>query len=488
MKIADDPGDPERGRRHDNLAQLFQWLGGYSPKNLTQESSEACEPIGKLGGTVLFAALIASTNWAIAAFIFTRENGLAAGIIAAVVAAVVGASMVLVIDRSVLYFCDSMAIRRISLTLWIAVRAVILVAIGSVTAQQALVPVILWGPLQAHALRMQEGADDRRIAGLTNSYNISGKTEAVAAATAKLIELESEPKTLPASIQAQFGEARHCWSNYAKRKQVRLYRGETEVTAKAALRTVANRCAQKQKVANDAKERHEAVQWLRHEDAVSKKTAANAALESTTATVATRREEARVIEKAALNPRSPTVQADLLATDPGAKVTFLICAFLLMAMELLPVIGKTLVGKTPVGRRLSVERAVDGMHLDERLAQAKRDIAISREIANSTQSAIMAACKSPEIAQICTELFSKKIASLIPLEVVHAFLRELERTQFDADRAVGQYPRHAPIIIEMVAAAVREAGQILRSGAVLPEEENSGAKERRTHGSQPKAA
>jgi hypothetical protein len=477
-----DPGGPEEGRHHGKLDQLFQWLGGYSPKNLAHESPEHCEPIAKLGGTVLFAALIALMNWAIAAFIFTEENGLIARIIAALLGGIVAVTMIFVVDRSALYFCDSMPIRRVPLALWIAMRAAIIVAIGGVTAQQALMPLILSGPLQAHALQMWEAADARRVAGLAGVYGLAEKKEVSSVASAELLRLESEAATIPANIQARFADARRCWVAYAGRKKVMIDRGQPEANVKGILSLLARQCSQKQKFAEQEKEIHDAIVRMKHQEAVAQKTVADADLRSATTAVSTRIDEARAIEKAAINPRSPTVLADLLATDRGAWVTWLICTFLLVAMELMPLISKILASKSPIGLRISTERAIDAILLDERLTQATRDAAISREVGNSIHETILVACQSPEICDTCTKLFAKKIAALVPLEIVHAFLRELERTQFDVERAIRQSPRHAPIIIEVLADAVREAGEILKSSAGVQ------ANQARPHMDQQKAA
>jgi hypothetical protein len=458
------PEDFDSHPRYPKLARFFLWAAGYSPRNLVHEAPEHCEAIGKLGGAVLFAAGVAAGNWAIAAYVFTDGNSFTTRLGAVAIASVIAVAMVLMIDRSGLFFCDVMPRRRGAMVLWLAVRGAIIFAVSSITSQ-VVVPFILRDELGLHALRMQEAAEARRVPQLDRMFGIAQKRDAVAAAAAEVMRVQTEAATLPVSIQNHFAEAWNCWGAYATRKRALINRGIPANDAKAVLSIMARQCAQKQTAAEKEKELRDAALRSKLEDAANQKAAAVGELKAATGAISARVEQARTIETKTINQTSASVLADLLATDLGARVKWMLVTFVLVLLEMLPLLTKLIAGKSTVGLRISADRTIDVIAQEERIAVAKRDAAISREIGNSMQDAILIACKNPETSEFCAQLFAKKVAGFLPLEIVDTFLRELEKKQFDLDKALRRFPRHAPVIVEVWTDMVREACRVLKSEA-----------------------
>jgi hypothetical protein len=253
------------------------------------------------------------------------------------------------------------------------------------------------------------------------------------------------------------------WGAYARRRRGLINIGIPANDAEVILSIAARLCAQEQSAAEKEKELRDAALRSKLEDVANQKVVAEVELKSATGAISARVEQARAIESKTINQWSASVLADLLAMDLGACVKWMLVTYLLVLLEMLPLLTKLIAGKSTVGLRISADRTIDVIAQEERIALAKRDAAISREIGNSMQDAILIACKNPEIRRFCAQLFAKKVAGFLPLEIVDAFLRELEKKQFDLDKALRRFPRHAPVIVEVWSDMVREACHILKS-------------------------
>src|SRR5262249_7278068 len=151
--------------------RLFVWAGGYSPRALANERDEDREPIAKLGGAVLLAAAIAAANWGIAGFAYAEGLSDDFRMVAAALACLVGIAIVMVIDRTGLFYFDIMDRRPTIVTLWIALRIALILAISSLTAK-VVVPALLRSELQVHALHLQEQADAWRLTELNTRFKL----------------------------------------------------------------------------------------------------------------------------------------------------------------------------------------------------------------------------------------------------------------------------------------------------------------------------
>lgn len=453
------------------LERLFVWAAGYSARNLAGESAQDREPIGKLGGTVLFAALVAMTNWGIAGYVFADGLDQNLRMATAAVAGLIALGAVLSVDRSAMFFFDTMAPARGVVFLWVAFRGAVILAISSVTAQ-AVMPVLLNNELAANALHMQEASESRRISDLTKRFELPEKRSAVAAAVADLARVKQDVDRLPTAIQRKLEQAKRCWSAYASRKSNLLNAGIPELDARTTLRLDANRCFADQAVAQKEKDAHDAKMRAMLREAEYRQSDAETAVRFANAAMSARIERAGAIEREAINAKSARVLVDLLATDSGAMGKWALVTFVLICLELMPLFSKLLAGKSAIGIRRGTSRAMETVLQRERLESSKHDAAVASAVGQVMQQSILEACHNPETRQFCVQLFGTKLRAFVPFEIVTTLLRDIETKQEDIDQALRRYPKYAGAISQAWSEALHDTVELLRNdtavGAVQP--------------------
>jgi Domain of unknown function (DUF4407) len=449
-----------------SMAQsLFLWAGGYTPRTLANESDEDREPIAKLGGAVLLAAVVAAANWGIAGHEYAGSAADSVRLGVAIAAASIGIAIVLVIDRTGLFYFDVTDRGTTVAALWIALRAGLVLCMSTLTAQ-VVIPVWLYSELQVHALKLRETSDTDRHASLASRFKLTEKQDTSASAAAELLRFEDQAKIVPVEVQRHLADARRCWSGYRNRRSQMLQARLSENEARTQLRPVASSCTRHQQAAVEAKRAYDSKMRALIEDADAKRIAADADLITTKATVTTRLDQARVVEQQGINARSAIVLRSLLETDSGARAKLAILVMFLTAMELLPLVTKMLAGKSTIGLRLATGRAIARIVQEERVAASRHDAAVAAAVGGAMTEAIVTACASPEIRRICVDMFGTKLRAFVPFEVTRAVLRDIETRQPDVNRAMRKFPRYAGAISQAWSQTVRETVELLKTGSL----------------------
>jgi hypothetical protein len=258
-------------------------------------------------------------------------------------------------------------------------------------------------------------------------------------------------------------DARLCWSGYAKQKSILISIKIVEADARASLRKTANVCSRKDAAVEDQKRQFAAQARSLVEAASNRKAAADRDLAATTTTVTSRVESAGAVEREAVNERSATVLADLLATDRGSLAKWLLFTIVVLNAELLPFWSKMLAGKTNIGLRLGASRKIEALRQNERIATSKHDTAIAETIGITMREAVLVACTTPEIKAHCASVFGRKLTALVPFEVVSALLHEIEARQLDINDAMRRFPKYSGVISQAWTQAVHETAELLKS-------------------------
>lgn len=442
------------------LERILVWAGGYQWHLVADEPAEHRAPIRALGEAVFAAAAIAAINWTIAGYAASEGADTGTRLIAASLSGLIALAVLLMLDRGTLFFADTMpAGRGFVLALWVISRSAITVAVSGITAQ-AIMPMILASELRGHALHMQEQSEARRLGDLNARFEVLEKGNAATAATEEAARVEQQTSVLPIEIRNRLTDASRCWTTYRSRKSAVIASGLTDVEAQNILKVDGARCAAKQTAARNEQVAYDAKMRSALRDAEDRKTAAEAQMKAATTAVSARIDQAAIVEKQALNPSSAIVLADLLKTNSAAKTKWASITLVMVAFELLPLLMKLLAGKSAIGLRLSARRAVETIIQAEHVAVAQHDTTIARALGDTMQSAILGACKNPDVEQFCSQLFATKLRAFVPLEVVTALLRDIELKQHDIDQAMRRYPRYAGAISQAWSQAMREVSEL----------------------------
>lgn len=444
------------------VENLFIWAGGYAPRTLADEKPEDREPIAKIGGTVILAAVIAAANWGIAGHTYASGLTEDSRLLAAVVGGLVGITIVLVIDRTGLFYFDIMDRGPFFAGLWLSVRAALIVAVSALTAQ-AVIPAWLRSELHVHALQLRESSDARRLSHLTGQFGLREKQAAFAKASDGLLWAEQQTKVVPPEIQQRLVQARRCWSDYRTRKRLLERAGIAESVARSQLEPAVAVCVRNARAAESEKQAHDAKMRVLVDEAAVKKQEASLDFFAAKAAIERRLEEARMVEGQGVNALSASVLRSLLESDPASRLKLIILVAFLTTMEMLPLLTKLLAGKSIVGLRLATGRAIERFVQQERIAASRNDMDVAVAINGAMKVAMTEACSNPDVRQFCVKLFGTKLRAFVPLEVVRAVLHDIETRQSDVTATMRRFPKYAGAISEAWSHTVREAVELIKA-------------------------
>ena len=444
--------------------RIFIWLGGYRPQTVSGDHPEDYEPIAKIGAAVLFATLVATFNWGVAGWVYADGTETNIRFIVAGVSSAFGAAIVLVFDRGFVYFADASGdMRRIKLLVYGAFRIVVIIAVGSITAQ-AVMPMVLGSELKAHALHMVENGEKQRVLSLNTQFNVGAKEASVKDASEEVSRLQKAVTNVPADIQRRLTAAQSCWREYANQKSSLIDSGLSTEDVRDRLSGKAAICARDTTSATVERDAYFTRMRKQLVRATDNKQAHEAELSDATSMVKTRTERARNVEMESFTPRSSVVLWSLLESNPGARVKWFIVSFLLLVCELLPLIQKFQAGQSNVGRRVSSNRRLRTIESNERLNQREHDYAVSVAVNNASLRAIQEAMTNPRVRAIFAQAFAANIAAFAPTEAVRAMMRDLEARHVNVEEFMHRFPRYAAIISQAWSKAVKQASEILAGG------------------------
>ena len=439
-------------------------MGGYSHHTVKARPREEREPITKLGGAVMLAALVASGNWAIAGWAYSVGVSAPFRIAILIVAGMVGGMIVVVLDTAFLYFADtSIAKGRTSLLVYAALRVIITLLVSSITSQ-AVMPIIMSDELAAHSLAMIEKSEDERMSKLGGLYDMDARKSAVKVATDEVKRLEKAASTIPHDIQQKLVSARSCWSNYTTRKAGYMNSGNSERDARDNLRWKAIQCERESKDANAERDAYFKHTRMQLDAAVDFKTHTTTELFDANNIINKKTERASLIETDAIGPRSATVLWSLLRSDPGAFIKWLVFTSLLLVLETLPLTLKFQAGQSIIGYRIAVQKAEEILELDNRFTQSKQNAVFNAGVIEASKLGIADAIRDPKVRATFADVFVAYIAAYAPTQAVQAMMSEFSARQYDVDQFMHRFPDYASIIAQAWSRAIRETTEILSAG------------------------
>lgn len=442
------------------------WAAGYKPVNVADDHPEDREQVAKMGATVLFATAVAIINWAIAGWTYADgEPGIR--LMFAVLAALLGATIVLVFDRSFVYFYDTLPdAKGFKYLVFAAFRVLVVVAIGSITSQ-AVMPKIIGNDLKLTALHMLEDGENQRDSKLRAQFRIDGKEAAVAAANNELKALEKAGSILPQELQRQLHAAKRCWDDYNVRRKSLLNSGYTHADVRVTLTPKSASCSNKEKSAETRRDAYfsDIRELLRQGRA--KKHQFEADLLESSATINAKMADARIIEKESLDARSSIVMWHLLQSNPAAMFKWAVFSLVLLFCELLPLIQKFVSGRSAIGIRYANDSILRKTEQAERLRQREHDFKITSAVGLLSVRAVDDALASPELHAVFSKKFAGYLAAIAPIESVRAMMQTLKARNLDKKEFMACYPQYATIISEAWSNAIKDTTAILIRGVAV---------------------
>jgi len=514
------------------LRDLFVRLGGHDPLAMGNESREATQPIAMAGSTVLMAALVTSTNWALAGHSLAGDDTSIRALIAAAVGAMLGFLLVATLDRAGIYQMDAQSDRWIRKAALLMVRLIIVLLVSAVTTG-AIAPVLLKPELEAHALEMREQSELSRMHILDERFSTGQMRTALNETNNSVTVARAAIGVLPPDIRLQQSKAQSCWQDYAVRKaqlvaqaEARFLRNvqsalqrngvyqdgpvdgiwgprtassvlhfqqarglsptgqldqrtvaafgidrtgdQAEGEARDALKGVAANCNVEAATAHRAQDAYDSEARNALHQAETQHAAASSAFSQAQKAISARLAQASYIESEAITPQSATVLASLLASDPGARSKWYGVYGFITCLELLPLLLKILSARSLPGVRIAVDRDIAVAMHERRRTAAYEDQQREMDLRAAMDLGMNEALASAAVQEQASRLFQSKVEALIPIEIAKRLFVEIEAGARDAQAAIRRHPDHAGIIGEAWSQAMSEVSERLRSGRSSP--------------------
>lgn len=447
------------------LQRAKLWFGAYPPAHLAEEAPEDLEPITKLGATVLFAATVAALNWGISGWIFGA--GAPAEFRPAIILALalLGAALVLVFDRSFIYFADTAepGAGRLARGLIALFRVLAVLAVGSFSAQ-AVMPLVLDSELRVHALEMLESSEQARAAELGQRFGLAAKEAGVRSAEAEAEEARRAAALLPADISRQLRQVQSCWVEYRQRRVALPKAGQGQAEARARLAAKAAQCAQASRAAEAARAAYLERARTQLDHALERRSAAEAERSEAATAIRAKLERARLAEESGLNARNSDVLWHLIRNQPGALMKWAAFNAVILLCELFPLLQKWQSGPSNIGRRRAARRALARLETAERVRDREHEAVLADALHAVAARAAGDVLNDPAIRAEFARAFAAYVPAQAPLEAVRAMLRDIEARHLDVQDFMRRHPRHAPLVAEAWAKAVRDATELLARG------------------------
>lgn len=443
------------------IERLAVWFGGYSSSAVASDFPEERERIAKVGAAVIFAVAIAMMNWGVAGWVFVEGMPTAARFLVVFVAATIGASSVLLLDRSFLFFHDtSEAGNGIKTALYALTRILMILIIGSVTAQ-AIIPLILKDELQIHALHMIEDHEKDRFSELNVMHNVDDKREAVKSESEKLRQLEKAASVIPPHIQLKISGANKCWQEYGNEKSKLIATGYAESDARHSMSWKAATCSRETNAANQERNSYVNLVRVKQKEATEELTRLRKDFDSTTSRIKGKMENANKIESDSLNFRSSIVLWNLLRNNHGALIKWAFISILLIIFELLPLILKLHAGQSNIGRKKALLRYLHKLDMECKKIMCEHDFNVTRALYQTSDKSVVEALNSQTVMESFKTHFVRTMSAVAPFEAVRSMMAEFERMGADVEAFMYRHPRYAKLIFQAWTKAIEDSANII---------------------------
>lgn len=417
------------------------WASGHSDKvNAAfqrdgREGASSVAQMKKVGGAVLLASVIAPINWAIGSLPWSAGLPPASQWMVAGLAGLAGLLIVLVLDRSAVYALDTKGPLRSSTLFYIVLRIVMILVIGSFTAERVL-PIILKPELSEQILISSAKSSLDRSARLSKSYDISTSTLAAqTAASERAAAADALNRETPEIIEAK-RHAAACWSGYyASRRHPSVARFKPDQLAE-----MAQRCRRQSELSARMVRELRLSRQAALDLASANELRANTNLGDRQKQVNDRTAAEEEVEKTSLVAESGTVLWDLLSRSTGARAKFIIFMLLIILWETLPLTTKALFGQSAIGARLGFERAEALLKIRELYEADLLANRLGTQQREAFGAAMHTALFGEESRAQVEQQIRQSAAAMAPFEVALQILRKAEATRNDMNDITRRHP------------------------------------------------
>ena len=345
--------------------KLTHWLSGYNKYLIEKygvDDGESDDPslakLNTIGTSIGLACLLVPVNWAVGSSTWVIGQDLVVRVAVSVFAALFGLILVLTLDRTVVFAMD---IRKDDGTIrwYVVLRMLMIVGVGLFTSEQ-IIPFIMKPDLVAQAaessLKLRSKTTDTNkkasnIEGWQYIYNEAKANEG------KKLETLVDAESLVSTRQKAYTGCRR-QSSFTKN----------------GCRTLLSLVGEAKKSRDDAKIKHNSA-IADSKNAFDRLISSNSDLEE--------REEASDIEQENTNKFRVLSMKELfilIGNDWEARIRFGVIMFILMMIELMPLLTKSMVGRTNIGYRILTDETIQYKKIYEEETEALARLKIAQII------------------------------------------------------------------------------------------------------------
>ncbi|MDR1648094.1 MAG: hypothetical protein LBR88_08695 [Zoogloeaceae bacterium] len=366
MKTTSGPDNPLQTRL-GWLDRLWASFSCYSLKEIVKFPYSAIVPTLWLGRSIFLATFIATVIWGIAGWRFASALELHWRLAVAGGAALTGMLVVMIWDKSALFFLDTAPkgrgfLGKFSFSSFLVIRFLISALICSLTSQ-VTIPLFLHGELQGQALKMIEESEKNRQAEQNRQAELNLEKKPLFDSLLIANQIENlRQATVPKDIDLQLKQAESCTKSNRARYNQLLGQGVDRAEINRHLRVRHEACAKLRNDSNKAwgawrKGINEqlALKLEEEKTALKEKQGLLAEQNAADAAIKAKIERAADMEAKAYTAESAEVLEALLQQSTAAFYKWLAITTVLMVLELMPFVLKLLSRQTPMGTYTALE-------------------------------------------------------------------------------------------------------------------------------------
>lgn len=421
--------------RPRSLAWLNLWCSGYDPESLHGTSARDVQQLGKLGTSVLFATIFAAFSWGLAGYTLADGAGLWIRALVALFTGTLGATIVLIFDRSFIYFVDSSSKGNTGKSLLFAAGRIAIALCLSTFTSQALIGWIMKPELNNERYRLIKEAMQ------SSDIKIGEGREQGAAKQAeqdnqRVLELRNALKQVPAELTARVKKAEDCIAQVAQARQ-----RTSDQDARQRLAAKGQACKeQRQKSLDQIGQYRDKIQ--QQLDAASAQQAASRAdlkvlQQKNDTQLQNRQKDAE--QHTSVN--SVQVLKSLLDNNAAARTKYYVISFLLLVCELLPLLQKLQAGQSTVGAQIAHNRQMAGKSIAIQAQQQEQDMRYRQQQQAQMHDTMMAALKDSHVREI---QMAAQRAALLQMSELTALQVQIEELIKRDQRVRDMVAHHAP--------------------------------------------
>jgi hypothetical protein len=422
------------------MKNLGTWASGYHPDMLAEASPRDIAVLRKLATTVWFSSGWAFISWAVASISFTEHAPFEMRLVLAVAAGVFGSLLIMVFDRSTLFFLDTTRLSLRATIAWAVFRITLIVAIGS-AVDAATMPVLMKAELTQAAFQNREASDAERQTALAKRFNVAARESRFDISVQQASKAEEALRTIPAPIAADITRGRECAAEIAAVRGNLRRQGYASPRIAELVSGRVSRCRELQRRASAelSAYKQDAEQHLTEARATAAD--ARAAYGQASGEISSRLKGAREIEAATVTENSYSVFWDLVLSNFGAALKASALLIFQLSIELLPFLMKGLVGRTAIGEEIAArhERDCHETEGDTEIARNETHVRVSGS--QAAASAMLGALARPTVRQKMEDLAEHDAIVMASLDQAITTLQRVAERERQYDKIKVKTPR-----------------------------------------------